>query len=155
MKKLQMLSTVLCGSFVLGLSSLTVAQGQTPTREPIEGNVHQEMQAEGCWIEIYDEENFMFEGRGLGAPEAPPFENQILGPLTIMELDSPRAVEVLGRDWNDDIESVRVGPNARVCFYEEESLQSESLCLEPGSEVANLDRFDLDDDIESMVIQCQ
>lgn len=117
----------------------------------------QEAAEEGCWVWVYDGANF-----GSELPDADPLDPRygaprdvvIKGPTQIRELDAEATVALLKGDWNDDIESLIVGPKARACFYEEQDYDSERLCLEPGQRVADLDTYDLDDDIESLTIEC-
>lgn len=89
----------------------------------------------GCWIEIYDEEGFT--GRCL----------TIHGPLELSDLD----LEQL-RDWEDEIESIRVGPNARVELYDDDGFTDGRLSLTERTMARNLEDLGLDDDVESLKI---
>ena len=59
-----------------------------------------------------------------------------------------------GKNWNNDIESVIVGTNARVKAYSDKDFKGTELAFAPGQRVPNLGKLDMKDDIESMKITC-
>ena len=86
----------------------------------------------GCFVEIWRDKNF--EGEHL----------LIEGPAEYEALNS------LARDWSGDICSLRVGPNAFVIAYENDSFKGEMICFGPCQEVADLSELNFDDEIDSM-----
>ena len=51
--------------------------------------------------------------------------------------------------WDDEAESIKVGPGATVTIYEDEDFRGRSMELQPGTEIA-----DLEDEAESLKMTC-
>lgn len=92
-----------------------------------------------CYIEVFDDDDFdMDDGH-----------YKIQGPKEFASL-----TDVGGKNWNNDIESVIVGTNARVKAYSDKDFKGTELAFAPGQRVPNLGKLDMKDDIESMKISC-
>lgn len=92
-----------------------------------------------CWIEVFDDDDFDMKDD----------HYKIQGPKEFASLS-----DVNGKNWNNDIESVIVGSNARVKTYSEKDFKGTELALAPGQRVPNLGKLNMKDDIESMKIAC-
>ncbi len=92
-----------------------------------------------CWIEVFDDDDFDMKDD----------HYKIQGPKEFASL-----TDVNGKNWNNDIESVIVGSNARVKTYSEKDFKGTELALAPGQRVPNLGKLNMKDDIESMKIAC-
>jgi beta/gamma crystallin len=92
-----------------------------------------------CWIEVFDDDDFDMKDD----------HYKIQGPKEFASLK-----DVGGKNWNNDIESVIVGSNARVKAYSEKDFKGTELALAPGQRVPNLGKLNMKDDIESMKIAC-
>ena len=92
-----------------------------------------------CWVEVFDDDDFDMNDA----------HYKIQGPKEFASL-----TDVGGKDWNNDIESVIVGSNARVKAYSKKDFKGTELAFAPGQRVPNLGKLDMKDDIESMKIAC-
>ena len=93
----------------------------------------------GCWVEIYEDDNYDKDDPHL----------QIQGPAEFASLK-----DLKGRNWNNDIESVIVGPNATVKAYKDKDFKGTEIAFTSNQRVPNLGKLDMSDDIESMKISC-
>jgi hypothetical protein len=92
-----------------------------------------------CYIEVFDDDNFdMDDGH-----------YKIQGPKEFASLK-----DLGGKNWNNDIESVIVGTNARVKAYSDKDFKGTELAFAPGQRVPKLGKLDMSNDIESMKISC-
>lgn len=94
-----------------------------------------------CWVKIYDEENFTWDDD----------RAQIWGPGEFPTLNHMR--DSGEDDWNNDIESIKVGPRARVILYADEGFRGPAISFGPGEHVPDLDAYDFGDRAESMRIE--
>ena len=92
-----------------------------------------------CWIEIFEDDNFDVDDPHV----------KLQGPKEFSSLKN-----LAGKDWNNDIESVIVGSNAKVRAYEDKDFKGTELAFAPGQRVPNLGKLDMANDIESMKIAC-
>ena len=92
-----------------------------------------------CYIEVFDDDDFDMKDDHF----------KVQGPKEFASLR-----DVGGKNWNNDIESVIVGSNARVKAYSEKDFKGTELALAPGQRVPNLGKLNMKDDIESMKIAC-
>lgn len=92
-----------------------------------------------CWIEVFDDDDFDMKDD----------HYKIQGPKEFASLK-----DVGGKNWNNDIESVIVGSNAKVKAYSDKDFKGTELAFAPGQRVPNLGKLDMKDDIESMKIAC-
>jgi hypothetical protein len=93
----------------------------------------------GCWVEIYEDDNYDKDDPHL----------QIQGPAEFASLK-----DLKGRNWNNDIESVIVGPNATVKAYKDKDFKGTEIAFTSNQRVPNLGKLDMSNDIESMKISC-
>lgn len=92
-----------------------------------------------CWIEIFDDTEFDTTDPHL----------KLMGPKEYATLK-----DLAGRNWNNDIESVMVGPNATVKAYSKRDFAGTELAFTPNQRVPNLKKLDMGNEIESMKIMC-
>ncbi|OQW37301.1 MAG: hypothetical protein A4E19_14160 [Nitrospira sp. SG-bin1] len=92
-----------------------------------------------CWAEIFEDSDFDKNDPHL----------KIQGPAQI-----PTLKDYKGRNWNDEIQSIIVGPNATVKAYSKKDYAGTELVLTPNKRVAELSEYNLSDDIESMTVTC-
>jgi len=92
-----------------------------------------------CYIEVFDDDDFDMDD----------VHYKIQGPKEFASLK-----DLGGKNWNNDIESVIVGTNARVKAYSDKDFKGTELAFAPGQRVPNLGKLDMKDDIESMKISC-
>ena len=91
--------------------------------------------AEGCWVRMYEGENF--DGTML----------TVLGPAELPDVEE--STPIVG------FESALVGPKATVTGYDGENYEDRSATLKAGQEYANLEgELELFEDIESMTVSC-
>jgi hypothetical protein len=98
----------------------------------------------GCWVQIFDDKNF----------DATDDNHMICGPGKWPNLRNlPGAVKI---NWSDEIESLKIGPNATVIVWIGEQYTGMSQTFGPGTENANLKLIaSLGDNISSIEIKCQ
>ncbi len=88
--------------------------------------------SDGCFIEFWSDKKF--EGESL----------RIVGPVECRELESTDL------EWGDSISSLRVGTGAFVLVYDEKGFNGRMMSFGPGQEVADLEQFSLNDQIDSI-----
>jgi hypothetical protein len=93
----------------------------------------------GCWVEIYEDDTYDKDDPHL----------QIQGPAEFASLK-----DLKGRNWNNDIESVIVGPNATVKAYKDKDFKGTEISFTSNQRVPNLGKLDMSNDIESMIVSC-
>ncbi len=96
--------------------------------------------AEGCWVEIFEDDQFST------------FDNQdkIIGPGDWPTMEGLRGAK--RSDWNDEIDSLIVGPNARVQIFEDERYSGDTREFGPGERIRSLDGYGFGDVVSSMKI---
>jgi hypothetical protein len=92
-----------------------------------------------CYIEVFDDDDFDMDDA----------HYKIQGPKEFASLK-----DLGGKNWNNDIESVIVGSNARVKAYSDKDFKGTELAFAPCQRIQNLGKLDMKDDIESMKIAC-
>ena len=92
-----------------------------------------------CWAEIFEDTDF-----DKNDPHV-----TIQGPAEI-----PSLKDFSGRNWNNEIESIVVGPNAEIKAYPDKDYQGTELVLKPNRRANDLSKLNMSDDIESMKISC-
>jgi hypothetical protein len=92
-----------------------------------------------CYIEVFDDDDFDMDDA----------HYKIQGPIEFASLK-----DVGGKNWNNDIESVIVGSNAKVKAYSDKDFKGTELAFAPGQRVPNLGKMNMKDDIESLKIAC-
>jgi hypothetical protein len=92
-----------------------------------------------CWIEIFEDEKY----------DADDPHVKIQGPKEL-----PTLKNLNGKDWANEIESLILGSNASVHAYEDKDFKGTEITFAPGQRVPNLGKFNMANDIESMIITC-
>jgi hypothetical protein len=93
-----------------------------------------------CWVQIYDTDNF-----NSGSSSA-----TIRGPIDLATLDN-----LEGKDWEDEIESLIVGPDAELHVWKSMNYAGTELTFQPGQKVAELGDLDYANEIGSMKVVCK
>ncbi len=93
-----------------------------------------------CWIEIYMNEEFDKNGPRL---------------LLVGAHDLTSLKGLNDRNWDNDIESIIVGPTASVSLYEEREFNGRVLIVESGQHIPQMRDFDLNNKIESLRTTCK
>lgn len=92
-----------------------------------------------CWAEIFEDTDFDKDDPHV----------TIQGPA-----EMPSLKDFSGRNWNNEIESIIVGPNAEIKAYPNKDYQGTELVLKPNRRASDLSKLNMSDDIESMKISC-
>jgi hypothetical protein len=92
-----------------------------------------------CWVEIFDDSAF----------DADDPHVKIMGPAEFATLK-----DLSGRDWNNDIQSLIVGPNATVWTYKDKDFQGPEVAFTPGQRVPDLSKLKMGNEAESMRMKC-
>jgi hypothetical protein len=93
-----------------------------------------------CWIEVFDDTKYDDKDPHL----------TLQGPKDYATLK-----DLQGKDWNNDIESVIVGPGATVRAYNERDFKGTEIVFASGQRIPKLSKLDMSNDIESMKIACE
>ena len=133
MKFTHMLNGALALTFIAGM-----AYGQ---ENMIAGMSDMEMQAvdKNCWAEIFEDTDFDIDDPHV----------KVMGPFQSATLE-----DVAGQGWNNEIESLIVGPNAMVYAYKEPDFSGTEVVFVANQRNSDLADLDMSDNIESLKIKC-
>ncbi len=133
MKFTHMLNGALALSFIAG-----VAYGQ---ENMIASASDMEMQVvdKNCWAELFEDTDFDVDDPHV----------RVAGPFQSATLE-----DVAGQNWNNEIESLTVGPNATVYAYKDRDFSGTEIVFVPNQRVGDLAELNMSDDIESLKIKC-
>ncbi|MDX1584312.1 MAG: hypothetical protein R3338_12010 [Thermoanaerobaculia bacterium] len=92
-----------------------------------------------CWVEIFEEAGLDRDGAW----------TRLEGPCEFSNLS-----DVAGRDWNDSISSLELGPGAVVLIFEHADFEGEIRELESAF-VENLEDEGMNDRVSSLRIRCR
>jgi hypothetical protein len=92
-----------------------------------------------CWAEIFEDTDFDKNDPHIA----------IQGPAEISTLK-----DFSGRNWNNKIQSIIVGPNAQIKAYSDKDFKGTELVLTPNKRANDLSKLNMGDEIESMKISC-
>lgn len=93
---------------------------------------------DGCWVRLYDSQNFTGN------------ELSLVGPM-----DMPNMRTAFGRDWSGEFDSVAVGPKATVTVYDNENYGQRVAKFQPNQRIRDLDeKMGFFEDIRSVKIAC-
>lgn len=106
---------------------------------PAHAVTDKQMTEKNCWIEVFDDAKY----------DADDPHVRVQGPTELSSLK-----DLQGRNWNNDIQSVIVGPDATVRAYKEKDFKGTELAFAPGQRVPDLSKLDMANDIESMKVAC-
>ena len=93
-----------------------------------------------CWVKVYDSDNFRDTGSSA----------TLRGPMDLATLQN-----VEGKDWNDAIESLEVGPNAELQVWKSPNYSGTELTFQPNQRIQNLAKVNFADEIGSMKVACK
>lgn len=127
-------------SFVLLLSAAAPAFAVDAYLPPHTGG-------QGCWASIFDGTDY----RGARA--------HLTGPTFLEHFKTDPVVEpdlkdVGGQRFLRAVDSLVVGPNARVIAYEGVNFSGIELVFPPGTHVGDLNRFNFAERVRSLKVQC-
>ena len=106
---------------------------------PVQAVTDRQMMEKNCWIEVFDDTKY----------DADDPHVKVQGP---MELSSLKNLQ--GRNWNNEIQSVIVGPDATVRAYKDKDFKGTEIAFASGQRVPDLSDVDMSNDIESMKVSC-
>ena len=81
-----------------------------------------------CWVEIYEDDNYDKDDPHI----------QLQGPAEYATLK-----DLQGRNWNNDIESLIVGPGATVKAYKDKDFKGTEISFTSNQRVPNLSKVDM------------
>ena len=106
---------------------------------PVQAATDSQMMAKNCWIDVFDDTKY----------DADDPHVRVQGPTELSSLK-----DLQGRNWNNEIQSVIVGPDANVRAYKDKEFKGTEIAFAPGQRVPDLSKLDMSDDIESMKVAC-
>lgn len=92
-----------------------------------------------CYAEIFEDSDFDKDDPHV----------RIQGPTQIANLK-----EYSGRNWNNEIESIIVGPNAMMKVYSDKDFKGTEVVLPANKRIAELSEVNMSDEIESLKLTC-
>jgi hypothetical protein len=95
-----------------------------------------------CWVEIFEDDDFSKNDNS----------DKIYGPGEWWSLCGINGAKL--RSWMNQIDSLKVGPGAKVILYPKTHFKGEPKEFGPGRIIRDLDEYDIGDDAESMKIIC-
>lgn len=133
MKFTYMLNGALALTFIAGVS-----YGQ---ENMVAGASDMEMQLvdKNCWVELFEDTDFDVDDPHV----------RVAGPFQSATLE-----DVAGQNWNNEIESLIVGPNAMVYAYKDPDFSGTEVAFVANQRNSDLADLDMSDNIESLKIQC-
>jgi hypothetical protein len=93
-----------------------------------------------CWVKVYESDNFRDTGSSA----------TIRGPIDLATLEN-----LEGKDWDDAIESIEVGPDAEVQVWKSANYAGTALTFQPNQKVENLAKLNFADQIGSLKVVCR
>jgi Beta/Gamma crystallin len=122
---------------VLGLTALLMCFAVNPTVQA--ADLELQVVDKDCWIEIFEDTKYDMDDPHV----------KIMGPGEFASLK-----DLSGRDWNNDVDSIIIGPNATVWAYKDKDFKGTELAFTPGQRVPDLSKLKMGNDIESLKIKC-
>lgn len=93
-----------------------------------------------CWVKVYESDAFRDTGSSA----------TIRGPIELATLEN-----LEGKDWDDAIESLEVGPEAELQVWKSENYSGTALTFQPNQRVENLAKINFADEIGSIKVVCK
>ena len=128
------------GLFLTGLTSQVYAQEELLVDTSNVSDVEVQLVDKNCWADLFEDNEF--------DPDDP--HVRLLGPF-----QSATLKDIAGQDWNNEIQSIIVGPNATVRAYKDRDFSGTEVVFVANQRVGSLAELDMSDDIESLKIQCR
>lgn len=92
----------------------------------------------GCWVKIYDGENYMGDTLTLA------------GPVSLADMSGP-----FGLNWDDRVNSVQIGPKASMAVYDNEGYRDQVAMFKSGQNVPDISRkLGFFDEFASVRVTC-
>lgn len=92
-----------------------------------------------CWVDLFEDTAFDVDDPNV----------RVLGPFQAATLE-----DVAGQNWNNEIQSLIVGPSAMVYAYKNRDFTGPEVVFVSNQRIRDLGELDLSDDIESLKVQC-
>jgi hypothetical protein len=92
-----------------------------------------------CWVEIFEDNGFDMDDPHV----------KLMGPQVYATMKN-----LMGRDWDDDIESLVVGPSAHIKAYSKKDFAGTEIAFTPNQRVPELSKLNMANEIESIKITC-
>jgi hypothetical protein len=133
-------SLLACASWAKSSDSKAANDNQNQKKLPVVVSITTVTFAEstGCWAKIFDGRNFT--GRAL----------TLLGDQSLANLEFP-----VGNDWEGDIDSLEVGPKAKLVLFKDENFADKQRALQPNEKVSDLHKNIFSEGVESLRLTCQ
>jgi hypothetical protein len=93
-----------------------------------------------CWVKVYESDSFRDTGSSA----------TLRGPLDLATLEN-----LEGKDWDDAIESLEVGPDAEVQVWKSANYSGTALTFQPNQRIENLAKVNFADEIGSLKVVCK
>lgn len=125
-----------------GTIILTLMAGLTFAQQNMKGgasDIEVQVVDKNCWAELFEDTGFDLDDPHVRVQG--PFQSATLG-------------DMAGLKWNNEIESLIVGPNATVYAYKDSDFSGTEVVFVANQRVSDLGELNLSDDIESMKIKC-
>jgi hypothetical protein len=103
---------------------------------------------QGCWVSIFDGKNFRGESARIAGPDY--IERFVTKPGTV----EPDLRNVGGQDFFRRIDSLIVGPHARLIAYAGQWFSGAEITFLPNARVPDLDVLNFSNRIESVKVRC-
>ncbi|MDR4494140.1 MAG: hypothetical protein AB7P17_07630 [Nitrospirales bacterium] len=103
-------------------------------------NIEIQLVDKDCWVDLFVESKLDVDHSHI----------RMLGPL-----QSPTLENVAGQNWNNNIQSLMVGPNARLYAYKNRDFSGPEVVFAPAQQVSELGELDMANDFESLKVQCE
>lgn len=117
-------------SGMIAIGTLTVEAADLETK----------MVDKNCWIQVFGDTKYDDKNANV----------RLQGPKEYATLKG-----VQGKDWNNEIESVMVGPGATVRAYKERDFMGQEIVFASDQRIPKLSELGMSNDIESMKIICE
>lgn len=106
---------------------------------PVEVVTADDAMKRGCWVKLYDGQNYSGESLTL------------LGPTMVRDMSGP-----FGINWDDKVKSVQTGPRATLSVFDDEAYQERVAEFKPGQNEADVSkRLGFFDEFGSIRVDCQ
>ena len=93
-----------------------------------------------CWVKVFESDNFRDTGSSA----------TIRGPIDLATLEN-----LEGKDWDDAIESLQVGPDAELQVWKSANYSGTALTFQPNQQIQNLAKLNFADEIGSLKVVCK
>jgi hypothetical protein len=92
-----------------------------------------------CWLDLFEDTGFDVDDPHI----------RLKGPFQSATLE-----DLAGMNWNNEIQSLIVGPSASVYAYKDRDFSGTEVAFLSNQRVSQLGELDMSDEIESLKVQC-